>query len=104
VLRANTDGSTVRIKDVARVELGAQSYSGGARLDGAEAVGMGVQLTPTANALETSKLVKAKLDELQKFFPEGVKYAIPYDASVFISASIQKVVETLFEAVALCSS
>jgi multidrug efflux pump len=101
VLRANTDGSTVRIKDVARVELGSQSYSGGARLDGAEAVGMGVQLTPTANALETSKLVRAKLDELQKFFPQGVKYAVPYDTSVFISASIQKVVETLFEAVAL---
>ena len=101
VLRANTDGSTVRVKDVARVELGAQSYSGGARLDGAKAVGMGVQLTPTANALETAKLVKAKLDELQKFFPQGVKYAIPYDTSVFISVSIQKVVETLLEAVGL---
>ncbi|QXL84339.1 efflux RND transporter permease subunit [Comamonas sp. NLF-1-9] len=101
VLRAATDGSTVRLKDVARIEIGSQNYSGGARLDGAEAVGMGVQLTPTANALETAKAVRAKLDELQQFFPKGVAYAIPYDTSVFISVSIQKVVETLFEAVAL---
>ncbi|QEA12449.1 efflux RND transporter permease subunit [Comamonas flocculans] len=101
VLRARTDGASVRLKDVARIEIGSQNYSGGARLDGAEAVGMGVQLTPTANALETAKAVRAKLDELQQFFPKGVAYAIPYDTSVFISVSIQKVVETLFEAVAL---
>jgi len=101
VLRANTDGSTVRLKDVARIELGSQSYGSGARLNGSPAVGLGVQLTPTANALATAKAVKAKLGELQQFFPEGVHYAIPYDTSTFVAVSIQKVVETLLEAVAL---
>ena len=101
VLRANTDGSTVRLKDVATLELGAQSYSTSARLNGSPAVGMGVQLTPTANALATAKAVKARLAELQRYFPQGVKYTIPYDTSVFISVSIEKVVHTLLEAVAL---
>jgi multidrug efflux pump len=101
VLRANTDGSTVRLRDVARIELGAQSYSTSARLNGAPAVGMGVQLTPTANALATAKAVKAKLAELQQYYPQGVKSTIPYDTSVFVSVSIEKVVHTLLEAVAL---
>jgi multidrug efflux pump len=101
VLRANTDGSTVRLKDVARIELGSQSYSTSAQLNGAPAVGMGVQLTPTANALATAEAVKAKLADLQRYFPQGVKYAIPYDTSTFIAVSIEKVVHTLLEAVAL---
>ncbi|GAD21828.1 efflux RND transporter permease subunit [Acidovorax sp. MR-S7] len=101
VLRANTDGSTVRLRDVARIELGAQSYSTSARLNGAPAVGMGVQLTPTANALATAKAVKAKLADLQRYYPQGVKSTIPYDTSVFVSVSIEKVVHTLLEAVAL---
>ena len=101
ILRANTDGSTVRLKDVARIELGAQSYSTSARLNGTPAVGMGVQLTSTANALATAKATKAKLAELQKYFPEGVKYSIPYDTSTFVSVSIEKVVHTLLEAIAL---
>lgn len=101
LLRANTDGSSVRLKDVARIELGAQSYNTSARLNGQPAVGMGVQLTPTANALVTARAVKAKLVELQPFFPKGVSYALPYDTSTFVSASIRKVVETLLEAVAL---
>ena len=101
VLRANTDGSTVRMKDVARIELGAQSYSTSARLNGSPSVGMGVQLTSTANALATAEAVKTKLADLQKYFPEGVKYAIPYDTSTFISVSIEKVIHTLLEAVAL---
>jgi multidrug efflux pump len=100
-LRANADGSSVRLKDVARIELGAQSYSTSARLNGQSAVGMGVQLTPSANALATAKAVKAKLAELQPFFPAGVSYTIPYDSSTFISVSIGKVVETLLEAMAL---
>jgi len=100
-LRANTDGSSVRLKDVARIELGAQSYATSARLNGQAAVGMGVQLTPTANALATAKAVKAKLAELAPYFPPGVSYAIPYDSSVFISVSIGKVVETLLESVLL---
>ncbi|MHA7601347.1 efflux RND transporter permease subunit [Alicycliphilus sp. T452] len=101
VLRANTDGSTVRLKDVATLELGAQSYSTSARLNGTPAVGMGVQLTPTANALATAKAVKARLAELQQYFPQGVTYTIPYDTSTFISVSIEKVVHTLLEAVVL---
>ncbi|MES2878476.1 MAG: efflux RND transporter permease subunit [Pseudomonadota bacterium] len=100
-LRANTDGSSVRLKDVARIELGAQSYSTSARLNGQAAVGMGVQLTPTANALATAKAIKAKLADLQLYFPPGVSYAIPYDSSIFISVSIGKVVETLLEAMVL---
>jgi multidrug efflux pump len=91
----------VRLRDVARIELGAQSYSTSARLNGAPAVGMGVQLTPTANALATAKAVKAKLAELQQYYPQGVKSTIPYDTSVFVSVSIEKVVHTLLEAVAL---
>ncbi len=101
VLRANTDGSTVRLKDVARIELGAQDYSTSARLNGSPSVGMGVQLTSTANALATADAVKAKLEELQQYFPQGVKYTIPYDTSTFIAVSIEKVLETLLEAVAL---
>jgi multidrug efflux pump len=100
-LRANADGSSVRLKDVARIELGAQLYSTSARLNGKPAVGIGVQLTPSANALATAKAVKAKLAELQAFFPPGVSYTIPYDSSTFISVSIGKVLETLLEAMAL---
>ena len=101
VLRANTDGSSVRLKDVARSELGAQTYATSARYNGKPAVGMGVQLTPTANALATATAVKKRLSELQPFFPQGVSYAVPYDSSTFITVSIQKVVETLFEAIVL---
>ena len=100
-LRTNSDGSSVRLKDVARIELGAQSYATSARLNGQSAVGMGVQLTPTANALATAKAIKAKLAELQPLFPQGVSYAIPYDSSIFITVSIGKVVETLVEAMIL---
>ncbi|WP_311224038.1 MULTISPECIES: efflux RND transporter permease subunit [unclassified Acidovorax] len=101
VLRANTDGSSVRLRDVARIELGAQSYSTSARLNGKPAVGMGVQATPSANALETAKAVRTKLAELKKFFPEGVNYVVPYDTSIFVSVSIEKVVHTLIEAIVL---
>ena len=101
VLRANTDGSTVKLKDVARIDLGAQSYNTSARLNGQDAVGLGVQPTPDANALETAKAVKAKLEELKQFFPAGVQYTVPYDTTTFISVSIEKVVHTLIEAVVL---
>ncbi|MDI3384022.1 efflux RND transporter permease subunit [Xenophilus aerolatus] len=100
-LRTNTDGSSVRLKDVARIELGGQSYATSARLNGSPAVGLGVQLAPTGNALESARLVRAKMDELQKYFPQGVKYSIPYDSSRFVQISITEVVKTLFEAVAL---
>ncbi|MFG6460435.1 efflux RND transporter permease subunit [Roseateles sp. DXS20W] len=102
VLRANADGSTVRLKDVARVELGAQAYTGRiTRLNGQPSVGIGVQLAPSANALQTAALVKKRLKELQPYFPSGVKASIPFDSSLFIDISISQVVETLIEAVFL---
>ncbi|KQX89289.1 efflux RND transporter permease subunit [Variovorax sp. Root473] len=101
VLRANTDGSTVRLKDVARVELGGQNYATSARLNGVPAVGIGVQPTPTGNALKSAKAVRAKMAELERYFPKGVKWDIPYDSSRFVQISITEVVKTLFEAIAL---
>jgi len=101
VLRANTDGSSVRLRDVARVELGAQSYSTSARLNGKPSTGIGVQLAPTGNALATATAIYKRMDELSKFFPQGVKYDIPYDSSRFIKISISQVIETLVEAVIL---
>ena len=101
VLRANTDGSSVRLKDVARIELGAQAYATSARLNGEPSTGIGVQLAPGGNALAAAKAVKAKMEELKPFFPPGVTYAIPYDSSRFVSISIRQVAETLIEAVVL---
>ncbi len=100
-LRANADGSTVRLRDVARIELGAQSYATSARLNGKPSTGIGVQLAPTGNALATAAAVKAKMEELKRFFPAGMSYAIPYDSSRFVQISITQVVITLLEAVAL---
>ncbi len=101
VLRANPDGSTVRLSDVARVEIGGQAYATSARLNGVPAVGMGVQLSPSGNALGAAKAIRERLTELQKLFPEGVSWTIPYDASRFVQISIKQVAETLFEAVGL---
>jgi multidrug efflux pump len=100
-LRANPDGSTVRLADVARIELGAQAYATSARLNGKPSTGIGVQLSPTGNALATASAVRAKMDELQRFFPPGVSYAIPYDSSRFVKISITQVAVTLVEAVVL---
>ena len=101
VLRASTDGSVVRLQDVARVELGAQAYSTTARLNGKPAVGLGVQLTSDGNALATAKAIKAKLADLKPFYPAGVSSTVPYDSSKFVSISIEKVVHTLIEAMIL---
>jgi multidrug efflux pump len=101
VLRANTDGSAVRLKDVARIELGGQSYATSARLNGKQAIGIGVQLAPSGNALASAKAVRAKMTELERYFPQGMKWSIPYDSSRFVKISISQVAETLFEAVAL---
>ncbi|WP_399679208.1 efflux RND transporter permease subunit [Xenophilus sp.] len=101
VLRANPDGSSVRLKDVARIELGGQSYATSARLNGVPAVGLGVQPSPTGNAMESARLVREKMEELAKYFPEGVKWDIPYDSSKFVGISIEQVTHTLLEAVAL---
>ncbi|EJL82478.1 hydrophobe/amphiphile efflux-1 (HAE1) family transporter [Polaromonas sp. CF318] len=101
VLRANTDGSSVRLKDVARIELGGQSYATSARLNGKQAIGIGVQLAPSGNALASAQAVRAKMTELERYFPQGMKWSIPYDSSRFVKISISQVAETLFEAVAL---
>jgi multidrug efflux pump len=92
VLRANADGSTVRLKDVARIELGAQTYATSARLNGKPSTGIGVQLSPTGNAMATAKAVRTKMDELERFFPKGMKWTIPYDSSRFVDISIRQVV------------
>jgi multidrug efflux pump len=101
VLRANADGSSVRLRDVARIELGGQTYATSARLNGSPSTGIGVQLSPTGNALQTAKLIRERMEELSKLFPSGVKYAIPYDSSRFVDISITQVVHTLIEAVIL---
>ncbi|QCU90553.1 efflux RND transporter permease subunit [Thiomicrorhabdus sediminis] len=101
ILRANNDGSILHLKDVARVELGAQAYNFNATYDGQPTVPMGVFLQPGANALEASALIDAKLEELAQRFPKGLSYAIPYDTSEFVEISIEKVIYTLIEALIL---
>ena len=101
VLRASPDGATVRLKDVARIELGAQAYATSARLNGQPAVGIGVQLSPSGNALATADAVRAKMTELERFFPQGMSWTIPYDSSRFVKISIEQVAITLGEAMLL---
>ncbi|WP_459205710.1 multidrug efflux RND transporter permease subunit [Pseudomonas sp. MLB6B] len=101
VLRANPDGSVVTIGDVARVEVGAQEYQFGTRLNGKPSTAFAVQLSPGANAMQTATLVRNKMEELAKFFPEGTQYDIPYDTSPFVKVSIKQVITTLFEAMLL---
>lgn len=101
ILRANSDGSTVRLKDVARIELGGQDYLRSARLNGKPSTAIAIQLAPTGNALATATAIKQRMEELKPYFPAGVTYAIPYDSSRFIKISITQVVETLIEAVVL---
>ncbi|MDB5957953.1 efflux RND transporter permease subunit [Ramlibacter sp.] len=101
VLRSTPDGATVRLKDVARVELNAQSFATAARLNGKPSTGIGVQLAPTGNALATADAVRKRMGELAPYFPRGMKWDIPYDSSRFIRISITQVVETLVEAVVL---
>jgi multidrug efflux pump len=101
VVRANADGSMVRVKDVARVELGAEDYSVAARLDGQPASAIAVRLSPGANALETANAVKAKMAELARQFPKGISWVVPYDTSKFVEISIDEVVKTLLIAMVL---
>ncbi len=101
VVKNNPSGTPVLLKDVARAELGPQSYGNVARLNGHTASGMQITLATGANALKTADLVKAKLKQLEPSFPPGVKYAIPNDATTFVKLSIEDVVKTLVEAVAL---
>ncbi|MCE8417137.1 efflux RND transporter permease subunit [Rhodovulum sulfidophilum] len=101
VLRAETDGGLVLLKDVARVEIGAENYSTIARRNGQPAAGMALRLAPGANALDTADRVKAKIEEFAEFFPDNVDYVIPYDTTPFVKISIDEVVKTLFEAIIL---
>ncbi|HTG34754.1 MAG TPA: multidrug efflux RND transporter permease subunit [Thermoanaerobaculia bacterium] len=101
ILRANADGSVVRLGDVARVELGAQNYLSSLELNGKPAAGMAVQLTPGANALAVAQDVKARMAELARAFPPDIGWTVAYDTTPFINASVTSVIETLVEAMAL---
>ncbi|BBE51847.1 Multidrug export protein AcrF [Ferriphaselus amnicola] len=95
VIRANPNGSSVRLRDVARIELGAEDYSMAARLDGQPASAIAIRLAPGANALETARAIKDKMAELSKQFPQGIGWEIPYDTSKFVDIAIHEVVMTL---------
>ena len=101
LLRVNPDGSAVRLRDVARVELGQESYTSAARYNGKPAAGLGIKLSSDANALNTSNAVAAFLEEMRPYFPHGVEVVSPYDTVPFIKISIIEVVKTLLEAIVL---
>src|ERR1700744_3016668 len=101
LLRVNTDGSRVFLKDVARVELGSETYTTYARYMGKPASGMAIRPASGANALKTVELVKKKVAELEPFFPPGVKAIFPYDTTPFVRISVHEVVKTLIEAIVL---
>jgi multidrug efflux pump len=101
VLRAGASGEVVRLKDVARVELGARDYSFGLSRKGRTTIGAALQLAPDANALQAAALVYAKMDELGAKFPAGLAWAIPYDTSKYVRTSMREVAYTFFEALAL---
>ncbi|MEY8144789.1 efflux RND transporter permease subunit, partial [Falsihalocynthiibacter sp. CO-5D18] len=101
ILRSEGDGGLVLLEDVARVEIGAENYMAIAQFNGNPASGMAVQLAPGANALDTSELVREKIEEYAEFFPEGMTYVIPYDTTPFVEISIHEVQKTLIEAIIL---
>src|SRR5882724_3751516 len=101
ILRANPDGSTVRMRDVARIEIGGMGYQFTTRLNGKPTAGLSVLLSPTGNALATAGAVEAKMKELSRFFPANIAYDIPYNITPVVKASIEKVLSTLVEAVVL---
>jgi len=100
-LKTNPDGSVVRLGDVARVEIGAEDYTFAAKYNGRPASGLGVKLSPGANALDTVEAVKAEMATIGKGLPADVKVVYPYDTTPFVRLSVEQVVETLFEAVVL---
>ena len=101
LVKTNSDGSVVRLQDVADVELGGENYGVVARFNGKPASGLGVKLASGANALDTAQGVKDALEELKPFFPQGLEAVVPYDTTPFVALSIEKVVHTLIEAVVL---
>ena len=101
LLKVNSDGSQIRLKDVARVEIGGENYDSIGTYNGQQSGGMAIMLSTGANALETAKAVRAKLASLQPYFPAGVEVVYPYDTTTFIKISIEEVAHTLVEAIIL---
>ncbi|MDN8617749.1 efflux RND transporter permease subunit [Variovorax ginsengisoli] len=101
LLKVQPDGSQVRLRDVARIELGAENFAVDTRYNGKPAAALAVQLGTGANALQTANAVRARIDELSKYFPPGLKVVYPNDSTPFIKESIKEVVKTLFEGIAL---
>lgn len=101
LLKVNPDGSQVRLKDVARIGLGAESYAVHTEYNGRPAAGLAIKLAPGANALDTAKAIRATMDKLAPYFPPGLKLIYPYDTTPFVRVSIDEVVKTLFEAIVL---
>ena len=101
VLRANADGSMIRMRDVARVSLEAQSYNTESGINAGNAAVLGIYMLPGANAMEVAESVKTTMEEISRTFPEGMQYEIPFDMTTYISESIHEVYKTLFEALAL---
>ena len=101
ILRTNSDGSTVRLKDVGESRIGTENYEVQSYYNGKPVGGMAIRLASGANALDTGNRVKAKMEELSKYFPHGIKVVYPYDSTPFVQISIEEVVHTLIEAVCL---
>jgi len=101
ILRTNTDGSTVRLKDVAETKIGTENYDIQSFYKGKPVGGMAIRLAAGANALETGNRVKAKMEELSRYFPAGMKVVYPYDTTPFVKISLEEVVQTLIEAICL---
>lgn len=101
VIRANPDGSIIRLKDVARISLEASSYNTESGINGGNAAVLEIKMLPGANAMEVAEAVKAQMEEISRNFPEGISYEIPFDMTTYISESIHHVYQTLFEALLL---
>jgi multidrug efflux pump len=101
ILHSDENGAALRLRDVARVELGSQNYSTVATLNGAPAVPIGVYLQPDANALEVAEAVRATMDRLSQRFPDGLRYDVPFNTTRFIEVSIEEVITTFVEAIVL---
>ena len=101
MVKTSMDGSRVLMKDVARVEMGEESYNVIALYNGRQSTGMAISLASGANAMATSDRVKARLNEMQVNFPDGMEWVVPFDTTPFVRISIQEVVRTLFEAIVL---
>ncbi|MBK0678711.1 efflux RND transporter permease subunit [Klebsiella oxytoca] len=101
LLKVNSDGSQVRLRDVARIERGGEDYQFIVNINGKPASALGIQLATGANALDTAKAVRKHLDEMKPFFPDGLEVVYPWDTTPFINISINEVVKTLFEAIVL---